>query len=152
MLGAEYSQQQRAGVHRVGLVVRHVRRPPCQVRGGVAHALDQLSGDERIHAPYRAIDDSVGDQACIADGGAFDLEQQVLTLMFGHRSTTGQERIDSDAIAKVGVGVEGDRWSTTLYADNVLNEISAIYLGPAVLGENYINRPRTIGVTARFDF
>jgi len=72
--------------------------------------------------------------------------------MFGHRSTTGQERIDSYAIAKVGVGVEGDRWSTTLYADNVLNEISAIYLGPAVLGENYINRPRTIGVTARFDF
>jgi hypothetical protein len=39
-----------------------------------------------------------------------------------------------------------------LYADNVLNEISAIYFGPAVLGETYINRPRSIGVTARFDF
>lgn len=67
-------------------------------------------------------------------------------------TTTGQERIDSYALVNVGVGVQSDRWSTFLYADNVLNEISAIYFGPAVLGETYINRPRTIGVSARFDF
>ena len=64
-----------------------------------------------------------------------------------------QEPIAAYGLVNLRIGVENDRWSASFYADNALNKITTIYINPPLaLGENYVNRPRTVGLVTRFNF
>jgi outer membrane receptor protein involved in Fe transport len=63
----------------------------------------------------------------------------------------GRPRIELDPYTLVNLrtGLEGDRWRVTLFADNVFDE-QATVLCCRDNGEFTINRPRTIGIRARY--
>lgn len=63
----------------------------------------------------------------------------------------GRPRIELDPYTLVNLrtGLEGDRWRVTLFADNVFDE-QATVLCCRDNGEFMINRPRTIGIRARY--
>jgi outer membrane receptor protein involved in Fe transport len=63
----------------------------------------------------------------------------------------GRPRIELDPYTLVNLrtGLEGDRWRVTLFVDNVFDE-QATVLCCRDNGEFTINRPRTIGIRARY--
>ena len=63
----------------------------------------------------------------------------------------GRPRIELDPYTLVNLrtGIEGDRWRITVFADNVFDE-QATALCCRDNGEFTINRPRTIGIRARY--
>ena len=63
----------------------------------------------------------------------------------------GRPRIELDPYTLVNLrtGIEGERWRITLFADNVFDE-QATVLCCRDNGEFTINRPRTIGIRARY--
>ena len=63
----------------------------------------------------------------------------------------GRPRIELDPYTLVNLrtGIEGRRWRVTLFADNVFDE-QAVILCCRDNGEFTINRPRTIGIRARY--
>jgi outer membrane receptor protein involved in Fe transport len=68
-------------------------------------------------------------------------------------TAAGQEPIAGYGLVNLRVGIENEKWSASLYANNAFNKITTIYINPPLaLGENYVNRPRTIGLVTRFNF
>ena len=55
----------------------------------------------------------------------------------------------SDSLVNLRIGLETDRWRVTIFADNLLDEQAIIFCCRGN-GEFTINRPRTIGIRARF--
>jgi iron complex outermembrane recepter protein len=82
-----------------------------------------------------------------------DLAGSVIFQHVGNSVATvrGQEPLDAYSLVNLRCGLQADNWSVFLFGDNVLNKIATVFMGPAALGENYINRPRTVGLVARFD-
>jgi outer membrane receptor protein involved in Fe transport len=68
-------------------------------------------------------------------------------------TAAGQEPIAAYGLVNLRLGVENARWSASFYVDNAFNKITTIYINPPLaLGENYVNRPRTVGLVTRFSF
>jgi iron complex outermembrane receptor protein len=88
--------------------------------------------------------------------GAFSFADLAGGVIFQHvgnsvATVRGQEPLDAYSLVNLRVGLQADNWSVFLFGDNVLNKITTVFMGPAALGENYINRPRTVGLVARLD-
>lgn len=113
-----------------------------------------LTADDRIpNVPDWKINLGVEGRA----QGAFKFGDLVGSVVYQHvgdavATATEQEPIDGYSLVNARLGVENDRWSAYLFADNVFNEVTTVFLGTPGLGENYINRPRTVGLTFRMSY
>lgn len=74
---------------------------------------------------------------------------------FSDIANTPENALESFGIANLRVGLEGGNWSVTAFVTNLANTVanqSFFQVGPQQLTPNFVNRPRTAGLTLRGDF
>ena len=68
-------------------------------------------------------------------------------------STGGVTKQDAYQTGDLRFGLEGERWSGSIFIDNVWDERAALFLSNRwAVQRQAVNRPRTIGLQFRYDF
>lgn len=67
-------------------------------------------------------------------------------------STSSTQDVEALDLVGARLALEGDSWTATVFAENLFNQIEATYIPSLAFDQQFINRPRTIGIALRKDF